>query len=170
MGWDHTHSRDPFAQPHGTIAPVTYPTGSLRIANFRLFSSSLDNWNSKRYQRLQTWQILRVRVVLEPAEALNPRLHYYCLLHTFWFHSLSFRSLTVHLCTVFISKCGLFSLITSTSVCGGLHESSRKNNNCKYKFCITSNRQGCRQRILVEISNKAQRRWITSITLVFNCL
>lgn len=49
-----------------------------------------------------------------------------CLLHTFWFHSLSIRSLTVHLCTVFISKCGLFSLITSTSVCGGLHESSRK--------------------------------------------
>ena len=62
MGWDYTHSRSPSCDPFLD-----------RIANFWLFSSALNNWNSKRYQRLQTWQILRVRVVLEPAEALDPR-------------------------------------------------------------------------------------------------
>ena len=62
MGWDYTHSRSPSCDPFLD-----------RIANFWLFSSALSNWNSKRYQRLQTWQILRVRVVLEPAEALDPR-------------------------------------------------------------------------------------------------
>ena len=62
MGWDYTHSRSPRCDPFLD-----------RIANFWLFSSALNNWNSKRYQRLQTWQILRVRVVLEPAEALDPR-------------------------------------------------------------------------------------------------
>ena len=61
VGWDYTHSRS------------FLPSALDRIANFRLFSSASNNWNSKRYQRLQTWQILRVRVVLEPAEALDPR-------------------------------------------------------------------------------------------------
>lgn len=32
----------------------------------------------------------------------------FSLLHMFWIHSLSIRSLTVRPCTVFISKCGLF--------------------------------------------------------------
>lgn len=61
MGWDHTLLRS------------FLPSATDRIANFRYFSSASNNWNSKRYQRLQTWQILRVRVVLEPAEALDPR-------------------------------------------------------------------------------------------------
>ena len=135
--------------PH-TSAFSFLPSATDRIANFRPFSSALNNWNSKRYQRLQTWQILRVRVVLEPAEALDPRrwpkglqvwgrkLIVYGLKlqqraplyialpgHLRWwkmaaiimliayyirfeFILFSIRSLTVRLCTVFISKCVLF--------------------------------------------------------------
>ena len=67
MGWDDKHSRSPRCDP---FCPA--PRIESRSSGSSAQPRTIEN-NFKRYQRLQTWQILRMRVVLEPAEALDPR-------------------------------------------------------------------------------------------------